>query len=827
MNGLVQDLRYAVRQLRKSPGFTAVAVITLALGIGANTAVFSTLNALLLKMLPVRDPEYVYRVVLVNGGTQPPNTSGTGDGNTSFSFPVFEALRHNQRIFSDLIAHVPLAYGKVPIRYGDIPTEKAGEEVSGNYFSGLGVQIIRGAGFKAADETNHNPVVVLSYRFWTEAFSRNPAMIGETLYIKGIPFTVIGIAAPEFYGVSPANAVDFWIPLQNRPELNAWGVPATDLTLYGPRGGKWWSLPMVARLQPGVTPEQAEQALQPAFWQASTEPLGKIDPKVWPAHLGFEQIKGIGNNAGSYREPVTIMMWLVGLVLLIACTNVVLLILARNSAREREFAVRTAVGARGSRVFRQLLTESLLLVTGGSLLGWLLAIEATKALAIWAQIDAGLAPDRRVLLFTVAIASLAALVFGLIPLRTVLRISIEHVLKSSSARMSLSRSRMRGGNVAVAMQIAMCLSLLVASGLSVRSLLNYQRQDLGMQVDRLLVFDLSPQGLSNNAQATAFYERLLDRVRVIPGVQSVSLVRTRPGAGWETTGGVTIDGRDLRQDAPPHVSVAHNGVGPDFFHTVGILVLQGRDISEADTSSSPPVVLVNEAFARRFLKNGALGHRIGDHPGAEIVGVVKDSKFARVRELELPAVYYPLAQAGLLGQISVEVRSARDPIELLPAVRAAVRELDPNLPVQKPMTQAAQFAETYVTPRLFARLALGFGLLAVILVASGLYGTLAYRVERRSGEIGIRMALGAQRESVLWMILRESLFILGAGVIFGLPLSFFVSSLLRSQLYDLSYLDETSFAVAIALTFVVAVAAALLPARRAAKVDPMVALRYE
>src|SRR6185437_10017994 len=280
-----------------------------------------------------------------------------------------------------------------------------------------------------------------------------------------------------------------------------------------------------ARLQPGVTPQQAEQALQPAFWQASTEPLGKIDPKVWPAHLGFEQIKGISNYAENYREPVKVMMWLVSLVLLIACTNVVLLILARNSAREREFAVRTAVGARGSRVFRQLLTESLLLVTSGSLLGWLLSIEITKALAIWARIDAGLAPDRRVLLFTLGIASLTALIFGLAPLRAVLRISVDHVLKSSSARTTLSRSRMRGGNFAVAMQIAMCLSLLVASGLSVRSLLNYRRQDLGMRAERLLVFDLNPQGFSSNSQAIAFYERLLDRVTAIPGVQSVSLVR--------------------------------------------------------------------------------------------------------------------------------------------------------------------------------------------------------------------------------------------------------------------------------------------------------------
>ncbi|HXW92746.1 MAG TPA: ABC transporter permease [Terriglobales bacterium] len=824
MKIFMQDLRYALRQLRRTPGFTSAAVLTLALGVGANTAVFSTLNALLLKMLPVDDPEHVYEVVLVNGGTQPPNSDGTGRGNTSFSLPVFEALRQQKRIFSDLVAHVPLGYAKVPVRYSDIPVEKAGEEVSGNYFSGLGVHMIRGLGFTDADETNHNPVVVLSYGFWTESFSRNPAIVGQTLFIKGLPFTILGVTAPGFYGVDPAQAVDFWIPLESRPELNAWGVPATEHTLYGSR--KWWALPMAARLRPGITPQQAIAALQPVFWQAATEPLGVLDPKVWPAHLGFEPIRGIGDYADNYRQPIEIMMALVGLVLLIACTNVALLILAKNAARQREFAVRMAIGARASRMFRQLLAESALLVAAGALLGWALAIGATRTLAIWARIDAGLAPDVHVLLFTLAIATLTAFVFGLVPLGSTLEISIEQELRGSSST-SFGRTRRRAGNLTVGMQVAMCLALLVASCLSVRSLLHYQRQDLGMQAERLLVFDLSPQGVTTKGQAWSFYERLLERVRAIPGVATVSLVRTRPGSGWVNSSGITLDGVDLGHDAPAHGEVDENAVGPDFFHTLGAPVLEGRDISEADTPSSPPVVLVNETFARQFLKNGALGHKVGGLPGGEIVGVVKDTKFARVRERQLPVVYYPLSQSGMLGQISVEVRTAGDPMALLGAVRRAVQELDPNLPVQKPMTQAAQFAETYVTATLFTRLALGFGILAVVLVASGLYGTLAYRVARRTGEIGVRMALGAPRETVLWMIVRESLVIFGVGAACGLPLSLLVSRLLRSQLYQLSYLDSTSFALAMALTSAVAMASALLPARRAAKVDPMVALRYE
>ena len=821
---VVQDLRFALRQLRKSPGFTTVAVLTLALGIGANTAVFSTLNALLLKMLPVGDPEHIYEVLLVNGGTQPPNTDGTGYGNSSFSFPVFQALRQQSRVFSELIAHVPLGYGKVPVRYGETPTERAGEEVSGNYFSGLKVQMLRGLGFSEADESNHNSVVVLSYGFWTEAFSRNAGAIGQILFIKGVPFTIIGVTAPGFYGVRPAQAVDFWIPLQIRPELNAWGIPVSPNTQYG--SPKWWAVPMVARLQPGIAPPQAEQALQSTFWQAATEPLGTIDPKIWPAHLGFEPIRGVGDSAKSYSEPVEIMMALVALVLLIACTNVALLILARNAAREHEFAVRVAIGADASRIFWQLLTESFLLVATGGVLGWLLAYALTKALAAWAMIDAGFSPDRNVLLFTLCIATFSALVFAFVPLRTTLQISIDRELKNGAGD-KLTRKRAHTGTAVVSMQIAMCLALLVACSLSVRSLLTYQRQNLGMEAKQLLVFDVNPQGLSNNVQALSFYDRLLERIKAIPGVEAASLVRTRPGSGWEMTEGITLDGVDLRQDAPPHISVINNSVGADFFHTTGVPLLQGRDISERDTPSSPAVALVNETFAKRFLKYGALGHRLGALPGSEIIGVANDSTNARVGESKRGAIYYPLSQTGMLGQVTVEVRTAGDPMELIPAMRRAVQEFDPNLPLQKPTSQAAQFAETYVTSRLFARVALGFGFISVVLVASGLYGTLTYRVRRRTSEIGVRVALGAPRASVMSMVLCESLWMLGIGLAFGLPLSIILSRLLRSQLFQLSYLDFTSFAAAIVTTCIVAMASAVIPASRAMEIDPIEALRYE
>jgi predicted permease len=826
MTGLFYDIRYALRQLRKNPGFTIVAVLTLALGIGANTAVFSALNALLLKLLPVRDPQRLYIVTLENGGTQPPNTDGTGDGNTSFSYPVFEALRQQHRIFTDLIAHVPLGYGKIPVRYGNIPIEKAGVEVSGNYFSGLGVPMWRGLGFNESDERNHSSAVVLSYGFWTDTFSRDPNVIGKTLYIKGVPFTITGVAAPKFFGVKPGSAVDFWIPLQNRPELNAWGNPATKDTLYG--SPKWWAVPMLARLAPGVTPEQATQAAQSTFWQASSIGLGTIDPRQWPAHLGFRTIKGI-ETYSSYQQPVEIMMALVGLVLLIACTNVALLILARNAARQREFALRMAVGASSFRLFRQLLAESLLLVAGGASLGWILAVQATRALAIWSSIDTGLAPDRSVLIFTLLVASLAAVAFGLAPLWTTLRIAVEQALKSNSQNASQSRVRVRGGNAAIALQIAMCLTLLVASSLTVRSLLNYEHLDLGMQADRLLIFDVNPQGISTYEQAYLFYQRLLERARAVPGAEAASLVNTRPGSGWETSGGITLDGVDMRSDAPPHVSVFREAVGPDFFSTLGIPILQGRGVTEADTPASPHIVVVNETFAKRFLKNGALGHRLGDRDTYEIVGVAKDSTYDRVREKTAPVLYYPLTQdkQAIMGQITAEVRAHGDPMALLPDMRLALHDLAPDMPLQKPMTQAAQFAETYVTPTLFARLALCFGLLALVMVATGLYGTLAYRVQRRTSEIGIRMALGAVRANVLWMILRESTMIFAIGIAIGFPMAWAAAKLLRTQLYQLNYLDPASFILAGSITLAVTLTAAFIPARKASLVEPTEALRSE
>ena len=822
MSILCHDLRYTLRQLAKAPGFALTAVLTLALGIGANTAVFSALNALLLKMLPVRDAQQLYTVRLLHGGTQPPNTAGTGNGPTSFSLPVFEALRGQSRVFSDLIAHVPLALGQVPVRYGNTPATRPGEEVSGNFFTGLGVPMATGVGLTLADEQQHTAKVVISYGFWTTVFSRDRSAIGQTLYIRGVPFTIVGVAARSFVGVDAGSPADFWIPLQMRPELNAWGYSPDEGLLYN--FPKWWAVPMVARLAPGVSPEQASRALQGVFWQAATAPQGKLDFKQWPASLGFTPIRGIADYPRSYREPVELMMALVGLLLLIACTNVALLILARSAARQREFAIRIAAGARPLRILRQLAFDSFAIVVAGAGLGWLLAIFATRMLAHWARIDAGLAPDRYVLWFTLAVASLVAIAFSFAPFTQTLNISPDQALRSTSQMTGPNHSHRRVGNLVIALQIAMCFTLLVAAGLTVRTLLNYQHLDLGMQADQLLVFDLEPQGLTQRVQSWSYYNHLMDRLRIVPGVKSLSPVVWRPGSGWLKSGESNLDGTILLDKSGRHAEISFNFVGVDFFRTLGIPVLQGREFHTTDTPSSKSVAIVNQTFARRYLPNGALGHIVDN---AEIVGVVCDSKYKFAAESGRPTVYFSVAKSGLEGQITIEVRTSMPPLSLLPGMRSILHEIDPNLAPERPMTQAAQFEESYTTPMLFARLAMAFGVIAVVLVATGLYGTLTYGLQRRRREIGVRMALGALRRDVLKLIFLESLRVAAIGFMLGLPLSLAVAYGMRSQLYQLNSFDLASFTAASAMTLAVAVGASVLPARTAANLNPLDTIRSE
>lgn len=822
----LQDLRYGLRMLRKGPGFTLVAMLTLALGIGGNTAVFSVMNTVLLRSLPLPNPQQLVFLSLPNG--PPDGLSTTGDDDKSFSYPVFEALRKERAVFSDLMAYMPLAVDKVAVRIGEDPEEAEGDMVSGNFFSGLGVSFARGRGFTLEDETAHTGVAVLSYSYWTTRFGRSPSAIGQTIYVKGVPFTVIGVTAQGFYGLEPASSTDFWIPLQNRPELNAWGEEPSLYAFYG--SPKWWCIQLIGRLVPGVTESRALATLDPVFQSAAIVGLGTPDSKGKKTILAFSSTQGIQGFREDYQRPIQILLAMVGLVLAIACANVSLLLVARNSARAREFSLRMALGAGRGRLLRQMLTESFLLVGGGAALGWMFAIAGSQAIAAWSGVEIPFVLDSRVLLFTLAISLACAIVFALAPLRNAASVPAGATLKTSNATAYRDRKSSWSGKVVVASQIALCLTLLVGSGLLVHSLRNYQTLPLGLRVDGLLVFGTSPLSPQTDEEKEHFYQSLLARLRVVPAVESATLISHRPGSGWGWNSLWTIDG--VKPQGPfSEMGMSANHGGPDFCHTLGIPILRGRDITEADSRSAPKVVLVNETFSGHFFPKGdALGHSVGEIERENrftIVGVIGDSKYKRVDEKTKPTLYFPYAQGTPIPDMHVELRTRGNPEALIPSVRSVLHDLDPNLPMQKPMTQRAQFEESFSQATMFARLAMFFGLLAVLLVATGLYGTLAYRVNRRTPEIGVRMALGAQRQSVLWMILRESLLVSVAGVAVGMPLAVGGAHLMRSMLFGVVPGDLRSFVGALVGVMAVALVASAVPARRASSVDPVIALRYE
>jgi predicted permease len=823
MHTLLQELRYAVRQLCNSPWFTVTVILTLALGIGPNTAVFSVMNATLLKGLPVSNPQEVVYLHVPSG--QPEGAGNTGDSTTSFSEPVFEDLRQDHHAFADLIAFVPLAIGKVAARFGDTPEEVEGDMVSGNFFSGLGVSLARGYGFTMGDERAHSAVAVLSYSYWTRRFARNPSILGQTIYIKGNAFTITGVGPEGFFGVEPGHSTDLWIPLQSRTDLNAWGTPPEYNTLYGTP--TWWCLELIARLAPGVSPSQALAEVTPRFQRVAYTGLTEPDPKAQKVTLAFQSARGIDglDTGGGYRTAITVLMTLVGLVLLIACTNVAMLLVAKKSARQREFCLRLALGAGRWQIFRQLLLESILLVMVGAGLGWVFAVTATRALGAWSQIETGLAPDGTVLLFTLAICLLAAVAFGLAPLFPALRVPVAGGLKTSVATAYQTRSGKWGGNVVMATQMTFCFVLLVAAGLLLRTLANYESTNLGMRTEGLLVFGITPQKTSSTSQNLQFYRALLDRLRRLPGVESVTFAENRPGGGWSDNNYAVIDGVVHPFSEAP---LRSNDVGPDFFHVMGVPVINGRDIGDSDTENSPRVAIVNETFVKKLMPGAnPIGHQLGTKRPYTVVGVVKDSKYTRVNEEPITMAYYTYTQVGGVGHLEIEVRARSEAAALLPSVGTAVRGLDTNLPLENPMTQQAVFESSYSEQRMFSRLSAFFGMLAALLVAIGLYGTLGYRVARRTSEIGVRMALGARPGQVLRMLLAENLLVTAIGLAFGMLIALISAGMMESMLFGLRSRDPITFIVAFFTVVLVSLTASFLPARQAAGIAPMRALRTE
>ncbi|HEY6944961.1 MAG TPA: ABC transporter permease [Candidatus Acidoferrum sp.] len=827
MFGLAQGLRHTFRQLAKSPVFTAVSVLTIALGIGANTAIFSVMNAVVLRTLPVANPQQLVYFHLRN---QPLSTSQTGYGDMSMSMPVFEAMRMRRDVFKDVIGFAPLAFDTVAVRVGRDPEEVFGEMVSGNFFTGLGAQPTLGRGFTPQDESTHVPIAVLSYAWWQSRFGRDKDVLGRTIYVKSIPFTVVGVAPSGFNGVDPVHArMDFWILLQSRSELNAWGTPPTDHTLYG--SPNWLALDVIGRLQPGVSPEQATAQLTPAFQNALAS-ASPVDPHEQKPLLVLSNVRGVEDLRDDYEHPLRFLMSMVALVLLIACANVVMLMLARNAARLPEFCLRQALGANGRALFLQLFQESLLLVAVGAALGWLFAGAATQALTVWSGVDVPIQPDRGVLLFTACIAAAVAIAFSLAPMPFLTRIPLNLALRSAGGAVSAGRNRLWGRKLVVAFQISLCMVLLCAGGLLYRTLRNLKSSDLGMRTSGLLVFGISPQSnVHSDADAIRFHTALLERMRALPGVDSATIMQVRIGSGGSDNDGVLVDGRNPMPNRP-FAPVRVNLVGSAFLRTLGIPLRQGRDIQDSDTANSPKVVIVNQTFVDRYLSGGeALGHHvavIGD-PKVEytIVGVSGNSRYTEVRETDRPMAYVPFAQPQGVLEMQYELHTAGDPKMLISGAAKVVHDIDPNLPLEKPMTQQDQFAETISRERLIANLSVFFAGLAGFLVAIGLYGTISYGVSRRTMEIGVRVALGAQRGEVLWMFLVESLSVAALGLALGIPASLVVARTLRSMVYGLSPSDPLTILLALAGIAAVTLSAAIFPARRAASIDPMRALRME
>jgi putative ABC transport system permease protein len=829
LESVAQDLRFGVRMLRKSPGFTAVAVLTLALGIGANTAVFSLINTVILRFLPVQKPEELVQVLRI---------SPRGNKSSGFTNALWEQLRDRQDVFSSVFSWSNTQFD---LAQGGAVNYANGLFTSGNYFSTLGVRPALGRLFSSADDRRGCPsLAVVSYGFWQEHFAGAPTAIGASLSLNNHPFQVIGVSSAGFFGMEVGNRFDV-------------AVPVCAAAVFDPPKSRldtrdWWWLRIAGRAKPGISLEQVGsrlKALSPVVW-------GNAVPENWPreSQQQFRQrifvaapaAGGLSELREQFQWPLTVLMAIVGLVLLIASANLASLMLARAASRSKEIAVRKALGASRGRLVRQLLTECLLVSTAGALLGVFLAQWGAAFMVRFISSNQNtvfldLSPDLRVLGFTASIALLTAFLFGLLPALRSTRVSLSAAMKGGLAEHAAQRphSRLGSGRWIVASQIAFSLVLLVVSGLFLHSLVKLVTLDLGFDRSNVLVVNANVTAANiQPAERPAVYDEIESRLHALPGVVSVGRSSRVPITPYEWSQGVEVDTPNVPKGDDTEVFLSF--VSPGYFETMRMPILAGRNVVPGDTRTSVPVAVINESFARTFFPNldpvGRYFRRVEGIAGKpptpfQIVGVVKDSKYESVRERTGPQAFFPAAQVHRDDESEFfELRTAARPSALVPSVQNAIAQVNKSVTLDF-SSLAEQVDDSLIQERLLATLSTFFGALALLLAMIGLYGAISYAVGQRRNEFGVRIALGAAPASILRLVMRDVAAILLGGSLAGIIISLAAVRFVQKLLFGLLPYDPVTILGAIAVLAAVALVAGYIPARRAMRVDPMVALRYE
>jgi predicted permease len=833
---LAHDIRYSLRQLRSSPGFTIAAVLVLALGIGAVTAVFSLIDAALLRMLPVQHPEQLVEFKNINPGFPV---------NDAFSYPAFQSFERQTQVLAGVVAFRELY--RVDVEVNGISGPAEGQLVSGSYFPVLGAKAIRGRTIFPSDDAaaGQSPVALIGYDYWRTRFAIDPGIVGKHVLINNVPFTIVGVTEPEFYGVQPGKKIDIFIPLTMTaaviPGFADAGGPA-DVAKAPFRN---W-LHVMGRLPDGISKEKATAGLEPVFAQSMQEAVAGLmgmpfdSPGVRKIFLQCRLrldpgSQGLAALRRQFSKPLWIVMAIVGLLLLITCANVANLLLARANAKEKEIALRLALGAGKRRLIRQLLTESILLGLGGGMMGVGLAYWGNGVLlALIARgrnpVSLNSQPDLTVLGFALGVSLLTALIFGMIPAWRAAGIDPSRGLAQNGRNYAGTGMRHRLGKSLVVFQVAISLILIIGAGLLTRTLVNLRNLNPGFNPENVLLFSIDPIAIGYR-DVVPLYEQLLQRLRTLRGVESASLSVQEPLS--TSVSSTTVKVRGPGGEKEDLASVNIEPVGPDYFRTMEAGLLRGRDFLWSDRRGSQKVAVLNKSMARHYFGNAdpigqfvSIPGYVGDPSWIQIVGEVGDVKVHDLRETEAMMLYLPLFQLPE-GGATFELRTAMDPKYVQSEAFQAVGAINSRLPVYSVKTIENQLDDSLVSERLVASLSELFGLLALLLTCVGLYGLMAYSVNRGTTEIGVRMALGAERGGIARMVLRETFLLVACGIAVGLPAAALTSHLIASQLFGLKPWDPTTLLGACVAMVAIAMAASYLPAHRAASIDPMRALRTE